>query len=782
MNADVAERLGRYLDASAPAITVDEILRGADGATATASGAVPPSADFVAPRAPHRRGPVRAAAAVLVVAVGAALLVLARHEDDDATDDAPAHQVETVDEEDAPVPDPTLLDRLLHDDEWRELPVPPIGPREDPISLWTGTAWFVWGGQAAIGGQALADGALFDPDANEWRAIPDAPVPWRESARAVVGDGEVVVMSRDEGSAAVERFDLESEEWEVVDNPRLTDQLQPLATFDLHAYDRGYVVVGVPFEMTSRHEAAPPEGAPMVVLRVSGGLDDVEAIAGAPTAVPSAAVASGVVDDDLVVWRVQLETRGNSTDGPHKAGAVLDLARGAWRSISENVDFPFAGGSAAVLANQLVAWGRESGPGEICVIGASCPSTGNPPEPSLGATFDPQGDRVVDMAPGPADPGGGSAISTGDYLIARSEGYTGGLGDAENPPAYVPGEWGLYDPAANEWHHLSGGGRRVPGERGDIAPAVFSDAALDAGWGEPGVIASAWTGDELLTWTFVQIPGGRREHQLAAYGPRPDRSVLDLCVSGPDGPLPVEAWGVGEGPFSFPRDGDGNPRELKWTRVGSEPLGGGEAFALMIPGFNTIGRPGYGLEVVGADCELRGYWIVGEHGTMDQATPGEYADLDFRWYAYEGAIDHPTAGQVVTGVRPPGGSGADWRVFVVADSDAFPGESRAATGYPAWRPADDAEDGPTQVRGGTITGGDADAGGAWADMAQLGVGERIELTPPETTPTPPTYEVTEVHQVPDGDVDGVDRTSDDDLRLVIRHTDESATVIDLRRI
>jgi hypothetical protein len=70
-------------------------------------------------------------------------------------------------------------------DGWRALTPPPIAPRQGAASVWTGTEWIIWGGvDRDIGPDGFTtdahrlfgDGAAYDPAADTWRIIADAPI------------------------------------------------------------------------------------------------------------------------------------------------------------------------------------------------------------------------------------------------------------------------------------------------------------------------------------------------------------------------------------------------------------------------------------------------------------------------------------------------------------------------------------------------------------------------------------------------------------------------------
>ena len=75
-------------------------------------------------------------------------------------------------------------------DTWRTLSTDGASPREEAVSVWTGTELLVWGGVtggggAHRGGALHSDGFAYNPTTDAWRAIAPAPVPGRFDAAAV---------------------------------------------------------------------------------------------------------------------------------------------------------------------------------------------------------------------------------------------------------------------------------------------------------------------------------------------------------------------------------------------------------------------------------------------------------------------------------------------------------------------------------------------------------------------------------------------------------------------
>lgn len=112
------------------------------------------------------RGRRRGLAALIVLVIGLGGWVIARPIDPDA-------RVEFIDR----VPGGGREHSIPAS--WRRLPTAPLTPRWGSYVAWTGDEFVVWGGYAHVGtrGEESADdGAAYDPDTGRWRQIADAPV------------------------------------------------------------------------------------------------------------------------------------------------------------------------------------------------------------------------------------------------------------------------------------------------------------------------------------------------------------------------------------------------------------------------------------------------------------------------------------------------------------------------------------------------------------------------------------------------------------------------------
>jgi hypothetical protein len=114
---------------------------------------------------------------------------------------------------------------------WRATELPPIDGRSGHAMVWTGSEAVIWGGVSSSRGITEADGTLprdgaaYDPVADRWRTIPDAPIPGRDAPIVAWTGREVLVFggwigqrSRLDGAA----WDPESNTWRKLASSQLT--------------------------------------------------------------------------------------------------------------------------------------------------------------------------------------------------------------------------------------------------------------------------------------------------------------------------------------------------------------------------------------------------------------------------------------------------------------------------------------------------------------------------------------------------------------------------------
>ncbi|HXV33473.1 MAG TPA: hypothetical protein VD769_05650 [Gaiellaceae bacterium] len=120
---------------------------------------------------------------------------------------------------------------------WRELPAPPLSPREYPTGFWTGQEVVLVGGSDAppcppnadcVGPTVppLADGAAYDPLTDIWRAIADAPVRFSWADAVVVGSTAYLLIpgepDRPEAPNAFLAYRIAGDRWDELDLPDLS--------------------------------------------------------------------------------------------------------------------------------------------------------------------------------------------------------------------------------------------------------------------------------------------------------------------------------------------------------------------------------------------------------------------------------------------------------------------------------------------------------------------------------------------------------------------------------
>lgn len=103
--------------------------------------------------------------------------------------------------------------------EWGPMARSPLGPRAQPASAWTGHELLVWGGWDNGGGQLFGDGAAYDPRADTWRRLPEAPITAR-AAHSVWTGREFIVwgtaVRADEPPRDGAAYDPATDTWRTV--------------------------------------------------------------------------------------------------------------------------------------------------------------------------------------------------------------------------------------------------------------------------------------------------------------------------------------------------------------------------------------------------------------------------------------------------------------------------------------------------------------------------------------------------------------------------------------
>jgi hypothetical protein len=116
---------------------------------------------------------------------------------------------------------------------WSQIADPPFSPRANAFAgtLRDGRV-VVWGGNEEVGVETARDGAIYDPAADEWTTIPEAPLPALQATTRVSLAGNrlaVVGVAVDDGTIVAAVYDITQGTWQaaparddtVMDNPPL---------------------------------------------------------------------------------------------------------------------------------------------------------------------------------------------------------------------------------------------------------------------------------------------------------------------------------------------------------------------------------------------------------------------------------------------------------------------------------------------------------------------------------------------------------------------------------
>jgi hypothetical protein len=133
---------------------------------------------------------------------------------------------------------PSFSDGAAYDpvaDEWRNLADAPLHARSRQAAVWTGTEMLLWGGSDQGSGFLLdgedpgfTDGAAYDPAHDSWRKIADAPFGWVNNAASIwTGTDWIVAVSSREGDTPQLEFmayNAGSDSWRLL--PPITSTIE----------------------------------------------------------------------------------------------------------------------------------------------------------------------------------------------------------------------------------------------------------------------------------------------------------------------------------------------------------------------------------------------------------------------------------------------------------------------------------------------------------------------------------------------------------------------------
>ena len=127
------------------------------------------------------------------------------------------------------------LASLLEVGESRVLPPSPLAGRSDPAGVWTGDELLIWSGvvfDPASGESSPSDGAAYDPIANSWTSLPEAPIAGRGYAAAVWTGEEMLVWGGGVDGSSVSdgaAYNPTTKAWRPLPTFSMTNTIRPTA-------------------------------------------------------------------------------------------------------------------------------------------------------------------------------------------------------------------------------------------------------------------------------------------------------------------------------------------------------------------------------------------------------------------------------------------------------------------------------------------------------------------------------------------------------------------------
>lgn len=347
-------------------------------------------------------------------------------------------------------------DGIFQNGSWHELPpAPEPFGREQPIVLWTGNEFLVWGGvRVSKWTYRPAEGGLaYNPKTKTWRTI-HAGLPEENflATQAIWTGGELVVIGRDQSGSSQELsswiFEPASASWTRIDDGTYIGEASSVIA------SAGKVVVsGLLNSQTGRMEA-----------RFS--IYDIKARTWESPPTPerfAKRVGHSVFMDAGAVYVLG----GQSYDGPERGGGRYDLETKHWSTIGSYE------GEPTLRRRAFTAWTGK----ELLIFGS------HPDDPPMrsGGRYNPATDTWLPI-PESKDVGyGASAVWTGSELFAW-----GGVREPWNGlspyPEYVT-SGATFDPAANAWTTLPNLG--APSRRRNHATVSSgTEVIIWSGWPE----------------------------------------------------------------------------------------------------------------------------------------------------------------------------------------------------------------------------------------------------------------------------------------------------------
>lgn len=247
--------------------------------------------------------------------------------------------------EGGPLSDGALYDPVA--DTWTPVAPSPLTPRTGPYTVWTGTEAILWNGlppmTTGMGtDHGLASGAAYNPVANSWRTLPDAPADPIPGQLPAVWTGSEMVLVVPPPAIA---YNPATNAWRSFPRVDLSPGVMgPIGMHAVPTHDGGILLFD---RQPKLYDASNASWSPMPlspVVNSVGGFDPINAIA---------------TDRELVAWGpYQPGVRSSGTD---TRGEAFDLESHTWRTFSVPsaiTDRPLP--LRVWSGKQIIAWGGES--------------------------------------------------------------------------------------------------------------------------------------------------------------------------------------------------------------------------------------------------------------------------------------------------------------------------------------------------------------------------------------------------------------------------------------
>jgi hypothetical protein len=231
---------------------------------------------------------------------------------------------------------------------WTQLAPPPF-ERSDAALAWTGEELFMWGGGTDFNANFFSNGALYDPETNEWRAIADGPLAARADADAVWTGSEVLIWGGYGRSGHISdgaAYNPESDSWR-----RLATLSWPEDPVAVAWTGRELILFG------SSVRGDPPFGEPRG-FAYDPSSDSWRQIANKPLPYPVNQASAVWTGTEVILYGAQLNER-NVAATTWARGLAYDPAADTWRVLPQHHISPQASW-ANWTGREMLVWDYET--------------------------------------------------------------------------------------------------------------------------------------------------------------------------------------------------------------------------------------------------------------------------------------------------------------------------------------------------------------------------------------------------------------------------------------